>query len=163
VDWSALLGLPRAVRIVWIRHAADSPADYPNYRRLNWRPGNGVQFAELDFYDIHGLSAMISRSIRHETIWYILGATAEGRRLLRDYPNTRLSWINYIFINDDEAVRAWLPSNPVLEDLLDLLIYCHRPNNLSREPPPVWRGHNYLVPGPVNNWANEAIARDQLR
>jgi len=25
------------------------------------------------------------------------------------------------------------------------------------------RGHNYLVPGAVTNWANEAIARDQLR
>jgi len=106
---------------------------------------------------------MITRSIRHETIRYILGATGEGRRLLRDYPNTPLSWINYVFIDDDEAVRAWLLSNPVLEDPLDLLIYCHRPNNVSREPTPALRGHNYLVPGAVTNWANEAIARDQLR
>jgi len=27
----------------------------------------------------------------------------------------------------------------------------------------VLRGHNYLVPGAVTNWANEALARDQLR
>jgi len=163
VDWSALLGRPRTVRIVWIRHAADSPADYPNYRRLNWRPVNGVQFAELDSYDIRGLSAMITRSIRHETIWYILSATGKGRRLLQDYPNTPLSWINYVFIDDDEAVRAWLLSNPVLEDPLNLLIYCDRPNNVSREPTPALRGHNYLVPDAVTNWANQAIARDQLR
>jgi len=105
---------------------------------------------------------MITRSIRHETIRYILGTTGEARRLLRDYPNMPLSWINYVFIDHDEAVRAWLLSNPVLEDPLDLLIYCHRPNNASREPTPVLRGHNYLVPGAVTNWANEATAGDQL-
>ena len=142
---------------------ADSPADYPNDRRLNWRPVNGVQFAELDSYAIRGLSAMITRSIQHETMRYILGATGEERRLLRDYPNTLLSWINYVLIHDDEAVRAWVLSNPVLEDPLDLLLYCHRPNHVSREPTPALRGHNYLVPGTVTNWANEAIARDQLR
>jgi len=91
---------------------------------------------------------------------YILGARGEGRRLLRDYPNTPLPWINSVFTDDDEAVRAWLLSNPVLEDLLDLLIYCHRPNNVSREPRPALRGPNYLVPGAVTNWANEAIAGD---
>jgi len=146
------------VRIVWIRHAADSPVDYPNYRRLNWHPVNGVQFAELDSSDIRGLSAMITRSIRHETIRYILGAIGEGRRLLRDYPNKPLSWINNVFIDDDEVVSAWLLSNPVLEDPLDLLIYCHRLNNVSRGPTPALRGHKYLVPGAVTNWANEAIA-----
>jgi len=61
---------------------------------------------------------MITRSIRHETIQYILDAIGEGRRLLLDYPNTPLSWINYVFIDDDEAVRAWLLSNPVLEERL---------------------------------------------
>jgi len=106
---------------------------------------------------------MITRSIAHETIRDILGATGEGRRLLRHDPNTMLSWINYVFIDDDEAVRAWLLSNPVLEDPLDLLIYSHRPNNVSREPTPALRGHNYRVPGAVTNWANEAIARSQLR
>jgi len=105
---------------------------------------------------------MITRSIPHETIRYILGATGKGRRLLRDNPNTPLSWLNYVFIDDDEAVRAWLLSNPVLEDPLDLLIYCHWPNNVSMEPRPALRGHNYLVPGAVTNWANETIARDHF-
>jgi len=150
------------VRIVWFRHAAESLAEYPDYRRLIWRPVNGVQFAELDSYDIRGLSAMITRSIRYETIRYILGATGEVLRLLRDYPNTPLSWIHYVFTDDDEGVRAWLLSNPVLEDPLDLLIYCHHPNDIIREPTPALRGHNYLVQGAVTNWANEAIAQDQL-
>ena len=56
---SALLGRPRAVRIVWVRYAANSPADRPDYRQVNWRTINGVRFAELDSDDIHGLSAMI--------------------------------------------------------------------------------------------------------
>jgi len=150
------------MRIVWIRHTADSPAEYPNYRRLNWCPVNGVQFVELDSYDIHALSAIITRSIGHETIRFILGATNKERRLLEDYPNTPLSWINYVFIDSDEAVRAWLLSNPVLEDPLDLLIYSHSLNDVSREPTPALRGHNYPVPGAVTNGANETIARDQL-
>ena len=90
---------------------------------------------------------MITISIRHETIRYILGATGEGHRILRDSPNTPLSWINYVFFDDHEAVRAWLLSNLVLEDLLDLLIYCHRLNTVGREPIPVLSGHNYPVPG----------------
>ena len=92
--------------IVCIRHAADSPADYLNYRGLNWRPLNGVQFAELDSYDICGLSVMIARAIPHETIQYVFGATGEGPRLLQGYPNRPLSWINDVFIDDDDAVRA---------------------------------------------------------
>jgi hypothetical protein len=71
--------------------------------------------------------------------------------------------MNYVFIDDDEAVRAWLLSNPVLEDPLDLLVYCHRPNNVSREPTPALRRHNYLHKGAVSNWAREAVARAQLQ
>ena len=130
------------MRILWIRHGADNAADYTNYRLLNRCPVTRVQFAELDSHDIRGLSAMITRSIRHETIRYILGATGEGRRLVREYPNTLLLWINDVFIDDYEAVRAWLLSNPVVEDTLHLLIYCHRPNKVSREPTPALRGHN---------------------
>jgi len=105
---------------------------------------------------------MITRSIQHETIRYILGATGEGCRLLPDHPNRPLSWINYVITNDNEGIRAWLLSNPGLEDPLDLLIYCHRLNNGTRKPTPALRGHNYLVLGAVTNWVNEAIARDQL-
>ena len=150
------------MRIVWIRDTADSPTDYPNYCWLNWRPVNGVQFAELDSNDIRGVSAMIDRYIRHDTIRYILGATGKGCRLLQDYPNKPLSWLNSHFIEDDEAVRRWLLSNPVLEDPLDLLIYCHRPNNVSREPTPALRGQPYLPPGSVDRWSNEWYAREML-
>ena len=62
----------------------------------------------------------------------------------------------------DEAARAWLPSDPVLEESLDLLIYYHWPNNIKTEPTPTLMGHNHLVPGAVTHWANEGIARDQL-
>ena len=149
------------MRIVWIRHAASSPADHPDYRRLNWRSINGVWFAELDSYDFYGLAAMITRSIRHESICYIIGATGEGRRHLRNYPNVPLSWINYVFIDNDEAVKARLLSNPLLDERLDLLSYCHRVQRESRKPTPALRGHNYLVPGMVTNW--KAITQAQLR
>jgi len=42
---------------------------------------------------------MITRSIGYETVRYILGATSEERRLLRDYPNTLRAWMNYVIID----------------------------------------------------------------
>ena len=80
----------------------------------------------MDSSDIRGLSAMIARSVPYDTIRYILGATGEGRRQLREDPALPISWVDYVFIDSDEGVRAWLLSNPVLEDPLDLLVYCHR-------------------------------------
>ena len=62
-----MLRHPRAVRIVWVRNSADIDAPQPNYRLLHWRNPhiNGVGFAELNGYDIHGLSAIISRTVPH--------------------------------------------------------------------------------------------------
>ena len=54
-------------------------------------------------------------------IRYILGATGEGRQQLRLHPGAQLSYIDYVFIENDEDIRAWLLSNPVLDDPLDLL------------------------------------------
>jgi len=56
----------------------------------------------------------------------MLGGTGEGGKELCLHPGFPLSYINYVFIENDEDVRAWLLSNPVLEDQLDLLVYCHR-------------------------------------
>ena len=62
-------------------------------------------------------------------IRYILGATGAGRQQLRLDPGAQLSYIDYVFIENDEDVRAWLLSNPVLDDPLDLLVYCHSPRD----------------------------------
>ena len=95
-----------------------------NYNLLHWRPlhVNRVMFAKLDFYDIHGMSAMIYRSVTHHGIRYRPGATGEGHRRLRRSPMRELDSIDYVFIASDETARAWLVSNPVLDDLLDLLV-----------------------------------------
>jgi len=123
-----MLGRPRAVRIVWVRNSADIDAPQPNYRLLHWgNPHiNGVGFAVLNAYDRRGLSAIISRTVLHNAICYILGTTGERRKELCLPPGFPLSYINYVFIENDEDVRAWLLSNPVLENPLDLLVYCHR-------------------------------------
>ena len=47
---------------------------------------NGVRFAELNSYDIRGLSAIVSRTVPHNMIRYILAATGEGRQQLRLHP-----------------------------------------------------------------------------
>ena len=65
-------------------------------------------------------------------------------------------------MEDDEVVRAWLLSNPVLEDPHHLLIYCHRPNHISKEPTLALRGHPYLPPGSVDRWSNECYTREML-
>ena len=118
MDWSALLGRPRAVHIVWTRRLSVTTVPEPNYTFLFWRPPcvNEVRFAELNSSDIRGLSAMIARSLPYDTIRYILGATGQGRRQQREDPALPISWVDYVFIDSDEGVRAWLLSNPVHED-----------------------------------------------
>jgi len=79
----------------------------------------------LDSYDIRGMSAMIYRSVPHHRIHYILGATGKGCRRLRSSRMRLLDSLDYVFIDSDETVRAWLLSNSVLDDPLDLLVYCY--------------------------------------
>ena len=144
IDWSALLRLPRAVRNVWVSQPANSSAPRPNYRLLHWRNPHikGVRFDELNSYDIRSLLAIISRTVPHNMICYIFGATGEGRQKQCLHPGAQLSYIDYVFIENDEDVRAWLLSNAVLDDPLDLLVYCHRPETRGRLPTPPLRGHN---------------------
>ena len=167
IDWSALLGRPRAVRIAWVRPAQGAGnAQYPNhYQSLHWRLPhvNGIRFAELDSYDIRGLSAMIQRTIQETRIRYILGATGKGRRQLRRSPMLPISWVEYVFIDSDETARAWLLSNPVLDDPLDLLVYCDRVNRdgaVTRAgATPPQRRNEYLPIDAVDYWANSPAAR----
>jgi len=35
-----------------------------------------------------------------------------------------LDSIEYVFIESDETLRAWLLANPVLDDPLDVMVYC---------------------------------------
>jgi len=156
---------PRAVRIVWVSQPANSRAPRPNYRLLHWcNPhNNGVRFAELNSYDIRGLSALISRTVPHNMIRYRLGATGEGWQQLRVHPGAQLSYIDYVFIENDEDVRAWLLSNPVLDDPLDLLVYCHRAETQGRLPTPPLRGHNYLRENAIPNWASTAAPGNRIQ
>jgi len=86
-----MLGCPRAVRIVLVRNSADIDTPQPNYRLLHWRNPhiNGVRFAELNAYDIRGLSAIISGTLPHNAIRYILGATSEGPKSCVFIPGSR--------------------------------------------------------------------------
>jgi len=96
-------------------------------------------------------------------ICYILGATGEGRQQLRLHPGAQLSYIDCVFIENDEDVRAWLLSNPVLDDPLDLLVYCHRPETRGKWPPPPLRGHNYLSENAIANWASTATPGNRIQ
>jgi len=62
---------------------------------------NAVQFAELDSYDILGVSAMISRKVPNTRIRYKLAATGEGPRRLLRIPSVRLSCIDDGFIDTE--------------------------------------------------------------
>jgi len=68
---------------------------------------------------------MISRNVPNNRIRYILGATGEGHRRLSRVLSEQLSCIDYVFIDSDETVRPWLLSHPLLDDLLDRMIYCY--------------------------------------
>jgi len=119
-----------------------------------------VDFAELNSYDLGGLSSAILRCVPGDSICYILGATAEGRRKLRADPTHALHYSNYIFIQSDEHVSTWLLSNQPNEDPLDVLVYCHRPSTPARPATPAEPRHRYLAPNAVSNWANALAGRN---
>ena len=146
------------MRIVWTRRLRVTTVPEPNYTLLFWHPPrvNGVRFAELDSSDIRGLSAMIARSVPYDIIRYILVANGEGSRQLREDPALLISWVHYVFIDSNDGVRAWLLSNPVLEEPLDLLVYCHRIPWINRPVTPPLLKHNYLAANVVANWARNA-------
>jgi len=129
---------------------------------LYWRYPhiNGVDFAELNSYDIGGLSSAILRCVPSDSIRYIFGATGEGRRELRNDPTHALHYSNYIFIQSDEDVRTWLLSNQPNEDPLDVLVYCHRPSTPARPATPPEPRHRYLAPNAVSNWPNALAGRN---
>ena len=74
-----------------------------------------------------------------------------------------ISWVEYGFIDSDETARAWLLSNPVLDDPHDLLVYCHHVNRdgaVTRAgATPPQRRKEYLPIDAVDYWANSLAAR----
>jgi len=117
-----------------------------------------VDFAELNSYDIGGLSSSILRCVPSDSIRYIFGATGEGRHEPCEDPTHALHYSNYIFIQSDEDVLTWLMSNQPNEDPLDVLVSCHRPSTPARPATPPELRHRYLAPNAVSDWAN-ALAR----
>jgi len=47
-----------------------------------------------------------------------------------------LDSMEYVFIASDETVRPCLLSNPVLDDTLDLMVYCYRDRGSERQDTP---------------------------
>ena len=76
----------------------------------------------LNSYDISGLSALIVKTGPHNAVCYILGATGDGQQQLRMHPGFQLSYRDYVFIESDQDVRAWLLLNPVCQDQLDRMV-----------------------------------------
>ena len=66
--------------------------------------------------------------------------------------------VDYVFIDSDKGVRAWLLSNPVLENPLDLLVYCHRVPGNNRPVTPPLKRQNYLAQNAIANWAYDTGA-----
>jgi len=97
---------------------------------------------------------MISRKVPNDRIGYILGATGEGRQRLRRVPSERVSCNDYVFIHSDETVSAWLLLNPVLDDPLDLMIYCYSDEGETRPATPSLKAHQYLHEDAVADWAD---------
>jgi len=100
---------------------------------------------------------MILTNVRNDRIGYIPGTTGEGRRRLCRVPSKRVSCIDYDFIDSDETVRTWLLSNPVLDDRLDLMIYCYREEGHTRQATPSLRAPQYLHEDVVADWADSAV------
>jgi len=70
-----------------------------------------------------------------------------------------LDTMDYVFIDSDETVTAWLLSNPVLDDPLDLMVYCYRDRGSERQDTPALRRVDYLNQNDVRNWAHHPAQR----
>jgi len=170
-DWSAPLGRPHAVLIVYglpTRRGQGLPDQErlrvnvpPRYHALHWCSPDihGVEFAELDSYDIRGLSAMLYSKIHQRRICYIIGATSKARAKLRTSPNDPLTFVGSIFSYNNEDVRTWHLSNSVLDDPLDLIVYCYRDRNDNRPNTAEPRVLRYLGEDAVGNWSRDPAAR----
>jgi len=94
---------------------------------------------------------MIYKLVPYHQIWDILGPTGEGCRRLGRSPSRELDSMDYVFIDSDETVRTWLVSNPVLDDLLDHMVYCYGNQGSSREDTPALRRVDYLNQNAIRN------------
>ena len=110
-----------------------------------------MDFAELNSYDIGGLSSAILRCKPSDSIHYIFCATGEGLHELHEDPTHALHYSNYIFIQSDEDVSTWLLSNQHNEDQLDVLVDCHASSTPDRPATPPEPRHRYLTPNAVSN------------
>jgi len=109
-DWSAPLGGPRAVHIVYDlpRRRGQGLPDQeglrvnvpPNYGALNWCSPHihGVELIEGDSYDFRALSAVGYRKFHHSRTRSIIGATSEARAKLWMSPNDPLTFGESILI-----------------------------------------------------------------
>jgi len=70
-----------------------------------------------------------------------------------------LDSMNYVFIDSYETIRAWLLSNPVLDNALDLMLYCYRDRGSGRQDSPALRRVDYLNPKDVRNWPRDQAQR----
>jgi len=66
-----------------------------------------------------------------------------------------LDSMDYVFIDSEETARAWLLSNPVLDDPLDLMVYCYRDQGSEWQDIPALRILDYLNQNDVQNWAHD--------
>jgi len=82
-------------------------------------------------------------------------------RLLH-WRNPHMNGVGFAELNDYD-IRAWLLSNPVLEDPLDPLVYCHRRYTADRVPTPPLRRNNYLPENDIADWVPQAGARTGIQ
>ena len=146
--------------ILWIGNSVDNNAAKPNYYLLHWLTLhiNGPGFAQLNAYEICRLVVIILRTVPHNEIRYILGTTGESCTELWLHCVFPSSDINYVFIRNEEQVRAWLLLNPVLEDPLDQVLYPYRRYTAQRVATLLLRRLNYLAESARAHWVPQARA-----
>ena len=97
---------------------------------------------------------MISRHLISDRIRYILGAPQECRRRVYCVPSKCLSCINYVFFDNNETLRAWLLSNPVHDNALDLMIYCQQDKGDDPPVTPSLRPYQYFRYDILSDWTD---------
>ena len=151
-----------------IVHKMSAPKAWNPFLGYSWCTTDskrGIAWGVLVSPSMQGLLGVVQAQCVEEAIGcprYIIGATGDGSRTLRDAPATPLPLCELIFLNEDVDIQAWLLANDGSHPL-NLMVQESRAEvgeDGSQTPEPTNGTYPYSDP---RVWDRSGQARDSIR